>query len=211
MHLRGSAIVCAARPHGEVGVIVRLLLDGAGLVSGYVAGGRGRLMRPVLIAGNVVAAELVGRVPGGLPGARLELMVSRGPFMTEPLPAAAIVWATTLTAATLAEGHDYPLYPALAGLLDAVCHAPSARAWAGAMMAYEALVLREMGYGRAFGAGGDGQRYLDPQIGEDWPAFLAGFDALGGVVARYLLVDRRRDVMGARDALRARLARIAGT
>ena len=208
MELRVPAIVCSAHPHGEVGVIVRLLTPGHGLVAGYVAGGRGRVMRPVLIPGNVVAADLRWRMPGGLATARLELMASRGAYMTEPLAAAAILWATSLTASALPERHDYPpLYPALAGLLDAVCHAPSARGWAGAVLAYEGLVLRELGYGRVFGAGGDGQRHLAGD-GGDWPAFLAAFDAGGAVVARYLLADRARDVMGAREALRDRLVKI---
>jgi DNA repair protein RecO (recombination protein O) len=32
--------------------------------------------------------------------------------------------------------------------------------WAPGLIAYEALVLREMGYGARFGAGMDGQRLL---------------------------------------------------
>lgn len=198
MELRSPALVCASRAHGETAAIVRLLTESHGLLAAYVAGGRGRQMRPVLIPGNRVEAELRQRSEGQLPFARLELTASRGPWLTEPLPAAAIGWACALTAAVLPERHAYPsLYAALAALLDAVCHAPSARGWLPGMAAYEALVLRELGYGGAA-----------PQAGADWPAQLAVFDGLGRQLERYLLADRRGDVMGARVLLRERLGRI---
>ncbi len=56
MHLRSPAIVCAARSHGETGVILRVLTEAHGLVAAYVAGGRGRTLRPVLMPGNLVEA-----------------------------------------------------------------------------------------------------------------------------------------------------------
>lgn len=198
MDLRTPAVVCAARTHGETGVILRLLSEDHGLIACYVAGGRGRTLRPVLLPGNLVEAELRARPGSQLPSARVELVASRGPWLTEPLPAAAITWATTLTAAALPERQAYPpLYHALAALLDAVCHAPSARGWLPGMTAFEALLLRELGYGAV-------ERGSDP----DWNAQLAVFDKLGPLVARYPLADRRSDVMAARAMLRDRLGRI---
>jgi len=209
MHIRASAIVCAARPHGEVGVILRALTADYGMVAGYVSGGRGREMRPVLIPGNGVEVDLRARVASQLPAARVELITSRAPFLAEPLPAAALDWVTALTATVLPERHAYPaLHGALSALLDAVCHAPSARGWAPALVAYEALMLRELGYGERFGAGADGQRLL---AGTDWAETLVRFDRIGEALARYLLADRRGDVMGTREVLRARLARIAAS
>jgi DNA repair protein RecO (recombination protein O) len=199
MHLRAPAIVCASRPHGETGVIVRLMTAEHGLIAGYVAGGRGRQLRPVLIPGNLVAAELTARAGAQMPSARLELVVSRGPWLTEPLPAAAITWATVLTAATLPERQAYPaLYEALTGLLDAICLAPSARGWAIGLLAYEALLLRELGFGDPVARPAE----------NDWPALLKAFDRLGTAIARYPLAERRTDVMAARGMLRERLARI---
>ena len=198
MDLRTPAIVCAARTHGETGVILRLLSEDHGLIASYVAGGRGRTLRPVLLPGNLVEAELRARPGSQLPSARVELVASRGPWLTEPLPAAAITWATTLAAAALPERQPYPaLYQALVALLDAICHAPSARGWLPGMTAFEALLLRELGYGAV-------DRAADP----DWNAQLAVFDRLGPLVARYPLADRRSDVMAARAMLRERLGRI---
>lgn len=198
MQLSAPAIVCSARPHGETGVVARLMTERYGLTAAYVAGGRGRQLRPVLIPGNLVDAELRQRSESQLPFARLELAASRGPWMGEPLPAAAIGWICALTASVLPERQPYPtLFNALSALLDAVCHAPSARGWLPGLLTYETLVLRELGYG----GGG-------PPDSPDPAAPLAAFDALGQLLERYLLADRRGDVMGARVLLRQRLARI---
>lgn len=199
MEFRASAIVCASRPHGETAGIVHLLTADRGLVAGYIAGARGRELRPVLVPGNFVEAELRAKSDNQLPFARLELTQSRGPWLSEPLAAAAIQWATALTAAALPERQPYPaLYSALAALLDAICHAPSARGWLPGLLGYEALLLRELGYGAAAS-----RPHLD-----SWPATLAAFDRLGRALARYPLADRRGDVMGARTMLRERLVRI---
>jgi DNA repair protein RecO (recombination protein O) len=199
MQFRASAIVCASRPHGENAVIVRLLTHDHGMVAGFVAGGRGREMRPVLIPGNRVDAELRSRSATQLPYARLELLESRGPWLTEPLPAAAITWVTALAAATLPEHQPVPaLHDALAGLLEAICVAPSARGWALPLLSYEVLTLRELGYGVP----------VARPVDTEWSMILETFDQLGVHVERYLLADRRSDVMAARAMLRERLARI---
>nr|ALG05319.1 DNA repair protein RecO [uncultured bacterium 5H7] len=199
MQFRVPAIVCASRAHGETAAVVRLLTRDHGLVAAYVAGARGREMRPVLVPGNLVETELRAKSDSQLPFARLELVQSRGPWLAEPLPAAGIQWATALTAAALPERQPFPaLYDALAALLEAVCHAPSARGWVPALLIYEALLLRELGYGEA------------PPLPDsaDWPATMAVFDRIGRVLARYPLADRRTNVMAARAMLRERLARI---
>jgi DNA repair protein RecO (recombination protein O) len=142
------AIVCALRTHGEHSAIVRLMTPEQGLIAAYVRGARGRRMRPVLIAGNVVQAQLSARTETQLPQATIALLHSRGPLLSEPLPAAAIDWATVLTATVLPEGQPYRrLYQALVGLLDAVEAAPSAAGWSAALVRYELLLLAELGFG----------------------------------------------------------------
>jgi DNA repair protein RecO (recombination protein O) len=199
MHIRAPAIVCAARPHGETGVVARVLTADYGLVAGYVAGGRGRQLRPVLIPGNLVDAELRARSDSQLPFLRLELVTSRGPWLGEPLAAAAIGWVTALAATALPERQPFPtLHNALAALLDAICVAPSARGWAPALLSFEVLLLRELGYDTGL---------IRPD-GLDWFALLDAFDRAGRVLARYPLAHQRADVMAARSMLRDRLARI---
>jgi len=148
MRSETQAIVCALRNHGEHGAIVRMMTPEQGLLAAYVRGARGRRMRPVLMAGNVVQAQLSARTETQLPQAAIELVRSRGPLLSEPLPAAAIDWATVLTATALPEGQPYPrLYQALEGLLDAIEAAPSAAGWGAALVRYELLLLAELGFG----------------------------------------------------------------
>jgi DNA repair protein RecO (recombination protein O) len=105
-------------------------------------------MRPVLMAGNVVHAQLSARTETQLPQASIELLHSRGPLLSEPLPAAGIEWATVLTATALPEGQPYlRLYQALEGLLEAIEAAPSANGWGAALVRYELLLLAELGFG----------------------------------------------------------------
>jgi DNA repair protein RecO (recombination protein O) len=199
MLIRAPAILCAARAHGEHGAVVRLLTADHGLIAAYVAGARGRTLRPVLIPGNLVEAELRARSDSQLASARLELVASRGPWLAEPLASAGIGWATTLTAQVLPESQPFPaLHSALEALLDAICHAPSARGWARALAGYEVLLLRELGYGNAPASPGE----------EPWDALVARLERQGLSLANRLLADRARDVMGSRAILLGRLKRI---
>ncbi|MEM6909605.1 MAG: DNA repair protein RecO C-terminal domain-containing protein [Pseudomonadota bacterium] len=198
MNVSAPAILVASRAHGENAAIARVLTEEYGLVAGYVAGGRGRKLRPVMIPGNRVALELRAKSASQLPFARLELVESCGPWLTEPLPAAAIQWACALTASALPERNPYPpLFQALDALLNAICHAPSARGWLAAMVVYETMLLRELGYG-----GGK------PDIKGDLPAQFEAFRQLHRPLGHYLLADAKSDVMAARVLLGERLARM---
>ena len=197
MDIRAPAILLAARPHGETAVIARLMLEDHGMVAAYVAGGRGRVLRPVVIPGNVVEVQVRAKSDSQLPFAKLELLESRGPWLGEPLPAAAIQWVTALTASALPERNAYPsLYNALQGVLSAICEAPSARGWARALLLYEALLLRELGYG--------GARPEADSLGD----IVAAMEKLEQPIARYLLTDRQGQTMAAREALLGRLRRM---
>ena len=202
MLIRADALLCATRAHGEHGAVVRLLTVEHGLIAAYVSGARGRELRPVLIAGNTVAIELRARGGTQLPTARVELMTSRAPWLAEPLPAAGIGWVTTLAAATLPEGHPYPaIHAALGAALDAICHAPSARGWARAVAGYEALLLREVGYGTA----------PAPPPDEAWGDLLARLDRQGKALDARLFGERGRihgQIMAARGLLIDRLHRL---
>ena len=148
MRFSTPAIILSLRPHGEHGAVVRMMTPEHGLQAAYVRGARGRRMRPVLMAGNQVEAALSARTDHQLPQATVELLHSRGPLLAEPLPAAAIDWATALTATALPESQPYPhLYAALDGLLGAIEAAPAASGWGAALVRYELLLLAELGFG----------------------------------------------------------------
>jgi DNA repair protein RecO (recombination protein O) len=189
MHFTAPAILCAIRPHGEHGAIVRGLSEEHGMIAGFVQGAHSRTLRPVLIAGNLVQGIWRSKVQSQLPGLTVEPLRSRAHLLGEPLAIAAIDWATALTAATLPEAHPYPrLYSALDGLLSAIELAPAARDWAGAMARYEELLLIELGYGQE-----DGVATIPAQTRERLVA--------------HLLSDHHRDIMATRERLVARLKR----
>ena len=178
----------------------------AGLVAGYVRGGRSRRLRPILMPGNLVALELRARTEEQWGGATAELLASRAPLLAEPLASAAIDWVTSVTAAILPESQPYPaLYAALSALLDAVAVAPSARQWGTALARYELLLLAELGFGLGLDecvatGSRDGLAFVSPKSGgavslaaaEGYeprllrlPAFLCGAgpaDAMGDVL-----------------------------
>lgn len=148
MQLRAEAVVLAVRAHGEHGAVVRALTAAHGLQPGYVRGGHSRALRPVLQPANLIQGEWRARTDEQLPGLTVELLHSRAPLFGEPLPAAALQWATALTATALPEGQPYPrLHAALEGVLAAIEAAPAARGWAVALVRYELLLLAELGFG----------------------------------------------------------------
>lgn len=197
--LRCPAIICSLRHHGEHGAIARLLTPRNGLLAGYVRGGRSTRLRPVLIPGNTVEAEFRARTQAQLPGLTVELVVSRGPWLGEPLAAEAIAWTTGFAAATMAEGEDHPgIFQALSAVLDAICHAPSARGWVAALLRYEALMLRELGMG------GTGQM-LSAEAG--WHDLLHQFRANGRALERHAGDHGSVGALAARERLERRLGR----
>jgi DNA repair protein RecO (recombination protein O) len=206
MRIEAQAIICAVRPHGEHGAIVRALTPSDGIQAGYVRGGRSRRLRPILLPGNLVQAEYRARTDEQLAHLTVELVASRAPLLAEALPAAAIDWACALAAAALPEGQPYPrLYQALDGVLSAVEAAPSAKGWASALVRYELLVLRELGFGLERS---EWPSFLLRDAPFGWEDILKGLRLTGDLLARDLLTDRRSDVLAARDRLVDRLRRV---
>jgi DNA repair protein RecO (recombination protein O) len=239
-NLATRAIICAVRPHGEHGAIVRAMTEEQGLLGGFVQGGRSTRMRPVLLPGNVVSAQFRSRTADQLASLTVELIESRGPLLAEPLPAAAIDWACALTAACLPEGQPFPqLFSSLGAMLDAVAAAPAARGWAVGLIRYELLLLAELGFGLDFSrcavtGAVDKLAYVSPRTGRavseagagsyagrliplphfmvhggeaDWPQIFSGLELTGHFVERFLVAERRRDIMPARMRLVDRLKR----
>ena len=201
MQIETEAIVCATRSHGEHGTIVRMLTPADGLVAAYVRGGRGRRMRPILIPGNQVSAQLRSRTESQLPQATIELVHSRAPILTEALPSAGIDWVTALVTATLPERQPYPrIHAAMSGVLDAIEAAPSAIGWSAALVRFEELLAAEIGYGRDL-----------PEDSElaTWPQILAALEASSTSLFRDVLTGRAAALQDSRSRLLDRLRKAA--
>ncbi len=148
MHIRAEALILSIRSHGEHGAVVRALTRDHGVQPGYVRGGRSRRIKPILQPSNLVLGEWRARTEEQLSGLTVELIHSRAPLFAEPLPAAALDWATALTSVALPEGQAFAhLHDALTALFEAIEAAPAARGWAGALVRYELLLLAELGFG----------------------------------------------------------------
>jgi len=202
MQIETEAIVCATRSHGEHGTIVRILTPADGLVAAYVRGGRGRRMRPILIPGNQVSAQLRSRTESQLPQATIELIHSRAPILTEPLPSAAIEWITAVVTAALPERQPYPrIYEAMTGLLDAIEAAPSAIGWSAALIRFEELLSAEIGYGRE----------LPETAGQHagWAQILSALEISSKSIFRDILTGRTTALEDSRSRLLDRLRRAA--
>ncbi len=169
--LTAQAIICAVWRHGEHGAIARAMTAQAGLLAGFVQGGRSTRLRPVLLPGNVVSAHFRARTADQLASLSVELVESRGPLFAEPLPAAAIAWTCSLTATVVPEGQPFPaIHSSLGAVLDAVAAAPAARGWAIALVRYELLLLAELGFGLdlarcAVTGARDGLAFVSPRSG----------------------------------------------
>lgn len=200
MQIETEALVCAARAHGEHGTIVRVLTPSDGLVAGYVRGGRGRRLRPVIIPGNVVSAQLRSRNETQLPQIALELVHSRAPILGEPLPSAVIEWVTALVTAALPERQPYPgIYEAMTGLLDAVEAAPSAIGWSAALVRFEQLLAAEIGYG---------VEDVEP-VRASWDEILPALERSSESLFREVLTGRTGALQDSRSRLLDRLRRAA--
>ena len=206
MRLETQAIICAVRAHGEHGAIVRALTPADGIQAGYVRGGRSRRLRPVLVPGNLIQAEYRARTEEQLAQLAVELVRSRAPLLAEALPAAAIEWLTALTATALPEGQPYPrLYEALDGVLAAVEAAPSAKGWAAALVRYELLILRELGFGLDREQWPD---FLREGRAAEWSDIFDGLAITGAALGRDLLSGWQAGALDARERLVERLRRV---
>lgn len=200
MHLRAPALILSVRQHGEHNAVVRCLTREAGMIAGYVRGGRSRALRPVLQPANLVVGEWRARTEDQLAGLTVELTHSRAPLYSEPLASAALEWVTALTAIVLPEHQPYPrLYEALDGMIGAIEAAPAARGWAVALVRYEDLLLAELGYGFR----------QSPAVGakSGWPDIIAALTLTGREIEAHLLTDRRAEALAARARLIERLKR----
>jgi DNA repair protein RecO (recombination protein O) len=142
------ALVLALIAHGEHAVVGRFLSADQGLVVAYVHGGRGRKLRAVLQAGNLVALDMVQRSRSQLPTASVHPLASNLALLHGAAGLAIVDYVAALAAATLPEGVPQPrLYPQFAALF-AAAGAGAGRLDLGAVLVrLELALLAELGLG----------------------------------------------------------------
>jgi DNA repair protein RecO (recombination protein O) len=145
MEWRDEGVILSVRRHGETSAIAEILTAAHGRVLGLVRGGRSRVQRPVLQAGNAVQAVWRARLEEQLGTYVLEpLDLRAGAIMEEPFRLAGLATLTGL-AQLLPEREPHPrVYEALRVVLDAI---GDDALWPALLVRWELGLLDELGFG----------------------------------------------------------------
>ncbi|GIX12096.1 MAG: DNA repair protein RecO [Paracoccaceae bacterium] len=177
MEWTDEGIVVACRRHGEDGAIVELFTPSRGRHAGYVPGGAGRRLRPVLQPGAQVAATWRARLAEQTGIFRIEPVRPRAALLFEDPPAlAALASVAALLSWALPEREPHPaLYGATVAVMDRL----GAPGWQAAYARWELSLLRELGFGPDLSAcavtgGREGLAHVSPRSGRAVSRAAAG-------------------------------------
>jgi DNA repair protein RecO (recombination protein O) len=145
MEWRDEGVILSVRRHGETSAIAEILTAAHGRVMGLVRGGRSRVQRPVLQAGNAVQCVWRARLEEQLGTFTLEpLDLRAGAIMEEPFRLAGLATLTGL-AQLLPEREPHPrVYEALRVVLEAIDRDDL---WPALLVRWELGLLDELGFG----------------------------------------------------------------
>ncbi|MGD1953791.1 MAG: DNA repair protein RecO [Sphingomonadales bacterium] len=149
MEWTAEGTLCTASKHGENGIIAKIFTADHGLVAGYVPGGMGRRMRPILEPGNDVKARWRARLADHLGTYQVELITPRAAqLMPKPLHLAAMTSLLTTLAQCLPEREAYPALKAGLDAILTVISAPSSDAaiLGAAVIRFEVELLSALGF-----------------------------------------------------------------
>jgi DNA repair protein RecO (recombination protein O) len=190
MQWSDEGIILGVKRHGETSVIADVLTRDHGRYLGLVRGGRSRVQRPVLQAGNSVAAVWRARIEDHLGGFVLEPVKLRAAsIMDDPFRLAGLMTLTALAQLLPEREAHRRLHEASLLVLDQL---EADRVWPALLVRWEMGLLEELGFGldiaqcAATGVR-EGLAYVSPktgravslEAGEPWkdrllvlPAFL---------------------------------------
>ncbi len=192
MNWSDEGIVLSVRPHGETAAVVELLTRAHGRHLGFVHGGRGRRLRPVLQIGNHVEVAWKGRLSEQLGYFSVELRKGYAAAAMED--ALALSGLTSLCALSrlLPERDPHPDLHEVT--LFVLAFLDEAAVWPALYVRWELALLAELGFGldlRSCAATGSSEnlvwvsprsgRAVSAEAGEPYrdrllrlPAFLTG-------------------------------------
>jgi DNA repair protein RecO (recombination protein O) len=145
MEWRDEGVILSVRRHGETSAIAEILTAGHGRVLGLVRGGRSRVQRPVLQAGNAVQCVWRARLEEQLGTYTLEpLHLRAGAIMEQPFRLAGLATLAGLSQ-LLPEREPHPrVYEALRVVLEAI---DQDELWPALLVRWELGLLDELGFG----------------------------------------------------------------
>jgi DNA repair protein RecO (recombination protein O) len=141
-----EGFVLAARPHGEAGAIVEILLAEHGRWAAHVAGGASKRMRSILQPGSRVRVAYRSRVADQLGSARVEAEgEGASSLFDDPLALAALSAAAAVVAGALPEREPHPgAFYAFEALTRALT---LPEIWPAVLVRFEMGLLQELGFG----------------------------------------------------------------
>lgn len=178
MDWRDQGALLSVRRHGENAAIIEVFTQTHGRHAGVVRGGAGRKLSPVLQPGAQLDLEWRARLEDHLGAYRVEPIKSRAALVMDDRTALTGLNAICgLLKFTLPEREPHPrLYQATQTLLDMLGGDAD---WGGAYLAWELLLLEDLGYGLDLGTCAvtgavDGLEFVSPKTGRAVSAAGAG-------------------------------------
>jgi len=145
MDWRDEGIILTVRRHGESAAIVELLTAARGRHAGVVPGGGSRRMAPLLQPGGQVQATWRARLDEHIGTLGIEPLRSRAAILADRRALLALNAVCGLLSFALPEREPHPaVYAATVALLDALAAGAD---WHAAYLAWELLLLEDLGYG----------------------------------------------------------------
>lgn len=145
MEWRDEGVILSVRRHGETSAIAEILTAEHGRSLGLVRGGRSRIQRPVLQAGNAVQAVWRARLEDQLGTYTLEpLNLRAGAIMVEPFRLAGLATLAGLAQLLPEREPHRRMYDALRVVLDAI---EQDDVWPALLVRWQLGLLDELGFG----------------------------------------------------------------
>jgi DNA repair protein RecO (recombination protein O) len=145
MEWRDEGVILSVRRHGETSAIAEILTADHGRALGLVRGGRSRIQRPVLQAGNIVQAVWRARLEEQLGTYALEpLDLKAGAIMEHPFRLAGLATLAGLAQLLPEREPHRRIYQALRVVLDAI---GDDDVWPALLARLELGLLDELGFG----------------------------------------------------------------
>jgi DNA repair protein RecO (recombination protein O) len=145
MEWRDHGTIIALRAHGESAAIIEVFTEDHGRHAGVVRGGTSRRIAPVLQPGNAVALTWRARLDEHIGTFTVEPLQTRSALLGDRRALAGLNAVCALLHFALPERDAHPdLFAATEALLDALA---AGRDWEGGYVAWELMLLEEMGFG----------------------------------------------------------------
>lgn len=151
MEWEAPAIVLDARPHGEGDAIAAVMTEAHGVHRGLARGGASRARAALWQPGNLIQVRWVGRLPEQLGSFSAEMVHPAAALaMDDPLALAMLSAACSVAEGALPEREPHP--NVFDGLLHLLARLPMGAELLAEYVRWEAVVLRDLGYGLDFSA-----------------------------------------------------------